>query len=562
MGRKKSSSSAVAKTYTLIEAIEEVANHYIKKEENDIADVLKTLETRLDVDQTKAILFSICVANFASVCTSLNEMARYIGVSDLKMLQFRCHLDELVSRRLLIKVGMDGMPSYRVPTNVIDSISLDMVFKHEIDVCITDLEMLVKMNEYIENAQRKNINNEQLQEDLDNIIEMNKDLSIVDKIRKKHLGHDTELLLWYFCARHSAQQDDCIGTDDLKVLFGNDYSFVSTLDALQRGHSTLLRLGLIEKVKGNNDMPFNAPGCYRLTPKAKSDILSEPALKNYNGGGNGSLKCHTFIVEKPLFFNDDVKTQVDELKSLLSPYKYKRVRTRMMKAGMRTGFAALFYGAPGTGKTETVLQIAKATGRDIMQIDISQLRDKYVGESEKAVSRLFDDYRKASREAERYGKEQPILLFNEADGIFGIRRNGADTSVDKMENAIQNIILQEMEQLDGILIATTNLTENLDKAFERRFLYKVKFEKPDKETRAQIMSTMLPDLDKEIVKAACDKYELSGGQLENISRKLAIESVLHGPRSKKHKVTVEKMLDLCKQESLSQDQPERKRVGF
>ena len=64
----------------------------------------------------------------------------------------------------------------------------------------------------------------------------------------------------------------------------------------------------------------------------------------------------------------------------------------------------------------------------------------------------------------------PILLFNEADAIFGIRQEGATRAVDKMENSIQNIILQEMEKLDGILIATTNLTTNLDKAFERRFL--------------------------------------------------------------------------------------------
>ena len=73
----------------------------------------------------------------------------------------------------------------------------------------------------------------------------------------------------------------------------------------------------------------------------------------------------------------------------------------------------------------------------------------------------------------------PILLFNEADAIFGIRQEGATRAVDKMENSIQNIILQEMEKLDGILIATTNLTTNLDNAFERRFLYKIRFDRPD-----------------------------------------------------------------------------------
>ena len=80
----------------------------------------------------------------------------------------------------------------------------------------------------------------------------------------------------------------------------------------------------------------------------------------------------------------------------------------------------------------------------------------------------------------------PILLFNEADAIIGKCQVGAERAVEKMENSIQNIILQEIEQLDGILIATTNLAENMDKAFERRFLYKVKFEKPDLACRSQI----------------------------------------------------------------------------
>lgn len=90
----------------------------------------------------------------------------------------------------------------------------------------------------------------------------------------------------------------------------------------------------------------------------------------------------------------------------------------------------------------------------------------WVGESEKNIKGIFDDYKQKVKQSVK----APILLFNEADAIIGKRQVGAERAVEKMENSIQNIILQEIEQLDGILIATTNLAENMDKAFERRFL--------------------------------------------------------------------------------------------
>ena len=139
---------------------------------------------------------------------------------------------------------------------------------------------------------------------------------------------------------------------------------------------------------------------------------------------------------------------------------------------------------PGTGKTESVLQIAKKTGRDVLVINVEDVKSKWVGDSEKNIKEVFNRYRRLVNT--NTDGNIPILLFNEADAILGIRKKGADNAVDKMENSMQNIILQEMENLDGIFIATTNLTENLDAAFERRFLYKINFTRPDKEARRAI----------------------------------------------------------------------------
>jgi SpoVK/Ycf46/Vps4 family AAA+-type ATPase len=123
-----------------------------------------------------------------------------------------------------------------------------------------------------------------------------------------------------------------------------------------------------------------------------------------------------------------------------------------------------------------------------------------------------------------------------------------------MENTLQNIILQEMETLDGIMMATTNLTQNMDSAFERRFLYKINFHKPDRATRLQIWQSMMPDLPESDVAILAERYDLSGGQMENITRKATVEHILTGQTP-----SLETLIGLCKEENIAENRP---RIGF
>ena len=240
------------------------------------------------------------------------------------------------------------------------------------------------------------------------------------------------------------------------------------------------------------------------------------------------------------------------LQSLLDESQYADIARRLTEKGMRTGFTCLFYGAPGTGKTETVMQLARLTGRDIMQVDIPEIKSKWVGDSEKNIKAVFERYRRAVKDCEK----APILLFNEADAVLGVRQEGAEHSVDKMENAIQNIILQEMETLQGIMIATTNLTGSLDKAFERRFLYKIKFEKPSLEAKRSIWRSMVPELDERQAQELAESYEFSGGQIENIARKKAVDDILNGEQG----INMTTMRSYCDSELI--DTRHTIRVGF
>ena len=113
------------------------------------------------------------------------------------------------------------------------------------------------------------------------------------------------------------------------------------------------------------------------------------------------------------------------------------------------------------------------------------------------------------------------------------------------ENAIQNIILEEMEKLDGILIATTNLVDNLDSAFARRFLFKVEFGQPTVEAKQSIWKSKLEWLPDDDCRALSTKFDFSGGEIDNIVRKVVMEEVLHGTRP-----TLAEIEELCRHEKI------------
>ena len=293
---------------------------------------------------------------------------------------------------------------------------------------------------------------------------------------------------------------------------------------------------------------------YMLTDKAKKHLIPELAKKQVDECVKSKLLQASKIATKSLFYNEDTDSQVSELSGLLKEKQLRGVLRRLKERNLRCGFTCLFHGTPGTGKTETVYQLAKQTGRDIYQVDYSQLRSKWVGDSEKNVKAMFDEYRHLCKGAKR----MPILLLNEADALIGKRLESAERAVDKGENAIQNIVLQEMENFDGIMIATTNLTGNIDSAFGRRFLYKIEFEKPNMATRARIWKSMLPSLNNGDATVLSESFPLfSGGQIENVTRKVTVNEVLHGSVTK-----LDDIIILCKHETMDNNNTFGKVIGF
>lgn len=227
------------------------------------------------------------------------------------------------------------------------------------------------------------------------------------------------------------------------------------------------------------------------------------------------------IVLEELFYNESEWEQINTIEKILSIEKHQQVVNQLEENGLAKGISILFNGFSGTGKTATAKRIAKITNRPLFCVDVEKVVNKWIGDSEKSTKKIFEEYYEFCKECE----QTPILFFNE-DSIFS-KRVEVSHSSDRTHNSMQNILLEQMEQFTGISIVTSNHAEKLDKAFERRFLYKVEFEKPSKDTQHKLLRNAFHDLSTETIENTLENYSFTGGQIYNIRKKYIMQSIIN-----------------------------------
>ena len=336
----------------------------------------------------------------------------------------------------------------------------------------------------------------------------NLQLEYVRKLRDCVIDREDRLVFYAIC--YELIDDDQYGIDQLNEIYEKSGAIKKRKEFKQEQHM-LQKRGLVEVATAgffNETVLFLGEDLALFEDKVTSKDLIQPDK----------------IAERRLFFSGSLDRQLATLRHSLEEANYADLRARLTERHLPTGVAALLYGLPGTGKTESVMQIARTTGRAVMHVDISATKSCWFGESEKLIKEVFTRYRRLCEKTPR----TPILLFNEADAVFSKRQDSTASNVAQTENAIQNIILEEMEKLDGILIATTNLADNLDKAFERRFLFKIRFDRPTLEAKASIWRDKLPALTDAEAAELATRFDLSGGEIDNVVRKVLMEEVVSG----------------------------------
>lgn len=257
----------------------------------------------------------------------------------------------------------------------------------------------------------------------------------------------------------------------------------------------------------SHQMKLRAPVISWLTGGTRSE---EETFQEQHKNGMG------FQIMRSVFQWDDLIMEEEgkaKLKQLCARIHFKDKVGRewgfLEKSPYGNGASALFYGPPGTGKTMAAQVVAKELGACLCRVDISSVVSKYIGETEKNLSRIFD-------EAE---KKHYVLFFDEADSLFA-KRSQVGSSNDRYANMETGFLLQKFEEYEGVSILATNYLNNMDDAFKRRITFLVRFSLPGAEDRLKMWKTMVPGealVDEELeLSWFSERFELTGSAIKEI----------------------------------------------
>lgn len=230
---------------------------------------------------------------------------------------------------------------------------------------------------------------------------------------------------------------------------------------------------------------------------------SQKSLGEYADALNTNIKWQELVVD------EDTLTQLRYIENRL---KYKNIVGGKWgfdkKFHYGKGVCALFYGPAGTGKTMAAKVLANELGLALYRVDLSRMVSKYIGETQKHISALFEHAKGTNA----------LLFFDEADALFAKRTEVGDAH-DRNANSEVAHLLQKLEEYDGISILATNLKDNIDDAFKRRIKYMIHFQMPDAATRTLLWQKMLPkealaDEDLDLAFFA-ENFELSGSEIKD-----------------------------------------------
>jgi SpoVK/Ycf46/Vps4 family AAA+-type ATPase len=517
------------------------------------------------ITKTQALIVAVIFTlNYKGRKVDLDDLNSHFDCNPMKLLEFSDDFVELYNKRLIRKnnknnrhrsINLKGtdeefcinqivsekiLKSEPIPDVLVDSVKYEDIF--------TLLEKLYEIGNQRDNEE---ISTSELFEQTQSILEENTHFPLIEKAKFLGTTVEEKYLFLYVVWKFLEGDRDPWVERSFKGIYDKPNERFTQIQRFLAKENNLIKEDWLDIV----DAAFFDDAKMKLTEKAL-DLLTECDIKLFNKDLDKKKKENVIqpndVTFRKLIFSENEAAQFELLKNLLSEENFKNTQDRLIQKSLPKGVTALLHGAPGTGKTESVLQIAKATNREIMKVDISASRSMWFGESEKIIKQVFKDYKS-------YAKKQthtPILFFNEADAIIAKRKEANSSNVSDTENRIQNILLEEIENFEGILIATTNLATNMDSAFERRFLFKIEFQKPSISAKSKIWQSKMPHLSIKDCEILATKFDFSGGQIDNIVRKNEINEILYGI-----KVDVITLLEFCKEETLT-NQYSKTPIGF
>jgi len=299
---------------------------------------------------------------------------------------------------------------------------------------------------------------------------------------------------------------------------GGKIKSVYYTDYLLKGNSRLLKQNILQFWNSNGETMWNKQ-VIQPTDEFLALISGEKYEPTYKSSFPAS-KISTKLDWEDLILPYDTMKELDEVSIWLDHHNTILSHPQLGRI-IKPGFRCLFYGPPGTGKTLTASLLGKSTGLDVYRIDLSMIVSKWVGETEKNLKGIFDQAL----------NKNWILFFDEADSLFGKRTN-TKSSNDRYANQEVAYLLQRIEDFPGLVVLATNMKDNIDEAFSRRFQSMVYYPNPDAETRYKLWKQSLPSdftLEDSIdLYEIADEYEVAGGVIINIVRYCVLMALNRG----------------------------------
>ena len=509
------------------------------------------IKRKFDINPMECVILAVLLDD--DTVMTRREIANFLECSSLKVLALHDCFEHL-RRKKMIYIScheyMNDRRGWRLCKSVLNAVSNDASFKPCDLSTYSAYDVLRDIREWLNTTDNDSEYYDTMTDDIIDLLANTQHLEFSRLLASYPLTPAELVMFLIAAARLVFYRNSYISSpyyEDILDESGDTYNICNAINA---GTSDLVKLGLMENAMVDG---MTEPDSFQITDRAIKTVLKDfnISLETRRAATPNNLILPEKLTPKELFYNDEEQRQVNRLMDLLSPKTFGEVQQRLKDSGMRTGFCVLLHGVPGSGKTELVNQLSIATGRPVMVAQVSQLISKWVGDYEKNISELFEQY--ASLVAK--SKVCPILLFNECDAILS-RRNeqGGGDAAGKMYHSVQNILLEQMEKLNGIMICTSNMPGALDKAFERRFLFSIEFHKPQKEVKAKIWRAMMPEINKKTAQALAAQYDFSGGQIENVVRRQRVEHILYGKA-----ITFDSLSRICKEEGYDK---KNRGIGF
>ena len=504
------------------------------KQDEQVAHIIKQLDKvaqYLFLTRVQTLLF---IAAFSRLSQTDNfeweDMPRFFSVKSIAMLPLKKDFEKLVEDKYFFVEDSRpfGRTQYQISPRLMESVMTEQPFKRDdlIDQACDRYKFVKEISKNIDKRSEDRITSSQLMKTTEKLEAAHGELKFVQNVLKLNLDISDRVLFYELCKLF--MDDDESSINRLLIdIYEHPSERFRVAHLLKNEQHILQKLDLIELGPA---VMFDG-ATLQLTEKGKELFLEDDfELFSDTTVREKGILAPDQIKEKKLFYSDELERQLRLFRQNLEEERFVEIQKRLDEKALPKGVIALFHGLPGTGKTESALQIARATGRAVCHVDISAAKTCWYGESQKLIKRIFTNYKRICEKE----KLKPILLFNEADALFTRRMDlsgvNGSSSVAQTENAIQNIILEEMEKLDGIMIATTNMIDNLDSAFARRFLFKIKFGQPTVEAKKAIWHDKLEWLSEEECTHLAQRFDFSGGEIDNIVRKVTMSEVLDGVR--------------------------------